>query len=140
MFQIPGIAVAAALLAIAASWFGLPAWTCGAILAAWIAKDALLYPFLKRAYETGAAIGAERLVGSTGVAAQALDPQGYVKVGAELWRARSASRIRAGESVSVAGVSGSEALVLIVESAAPPRGAASRESKSPVTGAPKIEA
>ncbi len=119
LFQIPGIALTAALLAIAAAWFDLPIWACGAILAAWIAKDALLYPFLKRAYESGAAVGPERLIGSAGVAAQTLDPQGYVKVGAELWRARSASRIRAGEPVSVAGVATSEAMILIVERAAP---------------------
>ncbi len=115
LFQIPGIVIAISLLAGAEAWFSLPIWVCGIVLVAWIAKDALLYPFLKNAYETGAAVGAERLVGSTGVATQVLDSQGYVKVGAELWRARSTSLIRVGEPVSVAGVAGSETMVLIVE-------------------------
>lgn len=117
LFQLPGIALAAALLAAAAARFDLPLWACAAGLAAWVAKDAVLYPFLKRGYEPAGASGTERLVGSTGTAAQTLDPQGYVKIGAELWRARSASRIRAGESVSVAGVAATEAMVLIVEPA-----------------------
>lgn len=112
LFQIPGIVLTVVVLTIAAVWFDLPLWACGAVLVLWIAKDAALYPILKISYEAEVATGTERLVGSTGVTTQALNPQGYVKIGAELWRARSKSHVRAGEPVSV---SGSEAMVLIVE-------------------------
>lgn len=117
LFQLPGIALAAVLLAAAAGRFDLPLWAGAAGLAAWVAKDALLYPFLKRGYEPAGPSGTERLIGAAGTAAQTLDPQGYVKIGAELWRARSASPIRAGEPVSVAGIAASETMVLIVEPA-----------------------
>jgi len=82
------------------------------ILVLWIVKDALLYPLLKNSYETNVPTGSERLIGSTGVVTQRLNPEGYIKVGAELWQARSSAVIDTGESVTV---ERSEAMILIVE-------------------------
>ena len=47
------------------------------------------------------AVGAEALVGSFGVAVTDCDPAGQVRVAGELWRARCAESVRAGESVVV---------------------------------------
>ena len=112
LFQVPGLALTCGVAAVASIWFGLPIWACGVILVLWIVKDALLYPLLKNSYETNVPTGSERLIGSTGVVTQRLNPEGYIKVGAELWQARSSAVIDTGESVTV---ERSEAMILIVE-------------------------
>ncbi len=112
LFQIPGIVVTSGVLAVGTFFFGMPIWACAVVLAIWVVKDALLYPLLKGSYETNVATGAERLIGSTGVVTQRLGPDGYVKVGSELWQARSTAVIDSGESVTVVRT---EAMVLIVE-------------------------
>jgi membrane protein implicated in regulation of membrane protease activity len=64
-----------------------------------------------------AAVGPETIIGSTGVALGRLDPVapdpvGQVRVGGEIWGARSAEPVDPGESVTVRSVDG---LVLVVE-------------------------
>jgi membrane-bound serine protease (ClpP class) len=53
-----------------------------------VAKDFMLYPFVKTAYEVAVKTGAEQLIGLIGTACTAINPQGYVRVMGELWRAR----------------------------------------------------
>jgi membrane-bound serine protease (ClpP class) len=88
VWQLPGWLVAALVLA----WLRPRAelsWqlVVGAWLV-WITKDLVLYPLVRSAYER-APTGAERLVGSSAVAETDLAPWGQVRIGAELWRARS---------------------------------------------------
>jgi membrane-bound serine protease (ClpP class) len=59
-----------------------------------------------------AQVGSETLVGVEGVALGPLEPEGQVRVGGEIWRARSAVRVGAGGCVRVAAVDG---LTLVVE-------------------------
>ena len=66
-----------------------------------------------------AAVGTEAIVGRTGIALGrldpvALDPVGQVRVGGEIWRARSVEPIDPGAAVTVSSVDG---LVLEVERA-----------------------
>jgi len=54
----------------------------------WIAKDLALYPILRVGYEEmNPEVGA-LLVGALGSVRSELDSEGWVRVGAELWRAR----------------------------------------------------
>jgi membrane protein implicated in regulation of membrane protease activity len=104
--QLPGIAFVALL--VAGLWRGgiVSAWTAGCLLALWIAKDAAFYPLLRKAYESGGADGAARLVGRTAVVRRRLAPRGYVGVGAELWRAElqdGAGPVEPGSEVRVVG-------------------------------------
>ena len=55
----------------------------------WIAKDLLLFRFLRRSYEGDPRAGAERLVGFRGVVTRSLAPEGYIRVHGELWRAET---------------------------------------------------
>lgn len=112
LFQVPGVVITSGALAVGAIWFSLPGWACGVILLVWILKDAVLYPFLKSAYEMHGVTGTQSLVGSAAIAMGPIDPEGFVKVGAELWRARSGLVIKEGEAVTILG---SEEMVLIVE-------------------------
>jgi len=59
-----------------------------------------------------ATTGVEGLVGSQGQTETALDPEGWVRVQGELWRARAGERIGAGERISVVSMAG---LVLRVQ-------------------------
>ncbi len=59
------------------------------LVGVWIAKDLLLYRFLRRAYEHDPRGGAGCLVGVRGVVARPLAPDGYIRVHGELWRAET---------------------------------------------------
>lgn len=116
-FQVPSWIVAALLVVAARHWPGVPYWAGGAVLAAWIAKDLLLYPLVKDGYAKPSGRAADRIVGISGTAVDRLDPDGRVRLGAELWRgeiAPGALPVEPGERVRVVGVDG---LCVIVERA-----------------------
>ncbi len=113
LFQLPGLAVAAALAYALWEWARVPGWVAIAGIVAWVAKDAALYPFLRRAHEPTRE-GAAALVGRRGVTRRRLDPRGTVAFGVELWRAETEPArgpIEAGATVRVVDARG---LVLIV--------------------------
>ena len=106
LYQIPGVALVAALTAAAVRWFSLPAWTVGVSVAVWVAKDCAMYPLVKAAYEGAKPTGPESLLGSLGTAAGDLLPQGLVKIGPELWSAECSVPARSGQIVRVTGCDG----------------------------------
>ncbi len=114
LLQVPGWLVAIVVLYWLHGSFGLPFHWAAGIYAAYVVKDFLLYPFLRRAYEEGAHSGTASLVGETGIVTQAIDPAGYIRVRGELWQARTpdARRIPKGASVRVKSAAG---MVLMVE-------------------------
>ena len=116
LLQIPGAAVAAGVLAGAHAWLGLSGGLALGLLALWIAKDVVIYPFVRESLRDGHdRVGPEVLVGSTGVARDALNPSGYVQVRGELWRGElvgAARPLEAGSPIRVRDVDG---LTLLVE-------------------------
>jgi membrane protein implicated in regulation of membrane protease activity len=108
LFQMPGWFVAAGVLALAVDLFGVAGWLALAAFALFVAKDAVLFPFVRRAYERNHV--PPHPVGETGVAEDAIDAgEGWVRVGRELWRARrapGAAAIARGERVRVVGLRG----------------------------------
>ena len=86
-FQIPGWAVLALVLGAAMAWWELSRTLAAAIFALFVIKDAVLFPFVRIAYEPRSGGGAEALVGQRARAEEELAPEGYVRLGAELWRA-----------------------------------------------------
>ncbi len=117
LLQTPGWAVAAIALYLAWSWYALPPAVAVGGFSLWIAKDLVMYPFVRSAYalQPSTMIGAEQMVGSLCVAAEELAPAGYVRLGGELWRAEAPVRVAEGERVVVRRVHG---LTLHVEPAA----------------------
>ena len=113
LFQLPGLGIVVALLAAGVHWFSLPLWAFLLAAGLWVAKDGLLYPFVKTAYEGSKPSGPEALVGSVGTAQEKLAPHGIIKIGAELWRAESSAPVEAGQTVRVAGTEG---MTMLVES------------------------
>jgi membrane-bound ClpP family serine protease len=129
LLQLPDVLFAALLLWALWAWWDLDARLAALLLALWVAKDALMYPFVRRALSGGPArVGAEALLGAAAVAETELAPRGWVRVRGEKWQAeaRGGAPVRAGAGVRVCAVSG---LVLEVEldpaipasSGAPPR-------------------
>lgn len=115
--QIPGL-VACLLGAIAArEWLGVPIEVAVGAVLVWIVKDAVLFPFVRAAYEPDPGRPHGDLLDAIGIAHDGLpDREGYIRLGPELWRARRASGcppLAPGEAVRVIGVEG---LTLIVES------------------------
>jgi membrane protein implicated in regulation of membrane protease activity len=111
-FQVPGCILLVAGLLLARRWIELPAWVFWGAIAAWVVKDVVLFPFVWRAYEPQE--GRHPMLGARGVAEGTLAPSGYVRVGAELWKATvpdGGPAIGRGEPVRVREIRG---LTLIV--------------------------
>ena len=87
LFQLPGWVLAAVILSGLRYWVGIPGWVALGLFVLWVAKDLVMYPLLRTAYESGVKTGAERLIGARGVAQDEVSPRGYVRVRGELWQA-----------------------------------------------------
>jgi membrane protein implicated in regulation of membrane protease activity len=114
LMQVPGALFVGVLLLVLHNWGWLSLSWGGGILALWVIKDALLYPFYRRALESGPETGAHALAGSIARTATPLDPRGLVTIQGERWRAesRDGRLISAGRAVRVYSVRG---LLLHVE-------------------------
>lgn len=114
--QLPGTLLLIVVLLAVEDGLALPQWMPWTIVALWVAADAILYPFLWRAYDpVDPAALPYPMQGTKGVAIDRLDPSGLVRVWGELWRAelsRGARRIEEGETVRVTARHG---LTLLVE-------------------------
>jgi len=119
LFQIPDLILLSLGLAALVRWWDLPVFAAYALLAVWIAKDVILYPVLRVAYEADSPTGASAIHGALGVATQPLAPSGYVRIGSELWRAELAAADAAAPEGASVRVVDSRGLTLIVEPVAP---------------------
>lgn len=108
LYQVPGWALWSVVLLFLRQFFVFPLWLVPAALAVWVVKDLILFSYTWTAYGPGP--GAKRpLPGSRGVVVKSLSPEGYIRIGGELWRAEAADRgksIPAGETVTVEGING----------------------------------
>jgi membrane protein implicated in regulation of membrane protease activity len=110
LFQLPELLAIGAVggLLVWAEWIALE-WVWLA-MAADVAKDAALYPWLRAGYssEPSRYVGPERLLGLRAVVCERLAPSGYVRIGGELWRAQCAGgqNLAAGSAVRVRAVEG----------------------------------
>ncbi len=119
LFQIPGWVAAIGLAWWASSSLGLEKFWAIVAVVLWIVKDAVLYPFVRAAYSMKPGEGGAPKKGAIATATENLNPEGYVRVNAELWRARISTGtrvIKPGETVEVQKVDG---LTLIVSATDP---------------------
>ncbi|MBS3918787.1 MAG: NfeD family protein [Deltaproteobacteria bacterium] len=80
----------------------------------WVVKDAVLFPFVWRAYDRSQERSMQKMIGKKGVAKERLDPSGYIQVHGELWKAElmeGAPPVEEGEPVRVEGIRGRVLLV-----------------------------
>ncbi len=119
LFQAVGWALGALVLSALVYWDVIALWLAGSLLALLLAKDLILFPYVRKAYEPSASHGGESLLGAVAQVEQPLDPEGWVRLGAERWRARligDENKLEIGEYVRVCDI---EDLVLLVERAEP---------------------
>jgi membrane-bound ClpP family serine protease len=89
LFQIPQWLILAVFLWLLVDWNAVPRWAAQLFLLFWVMKDFVMFPLVRRAYENNTQTGAEKLIGAKAVAQEPLDPEGYVKINGELWKARA---------------------------------------------------
>ena len=114
LLQLPGIALLALILVFIQRWVDLPAWVAWGSITIWVVKDAILYPFVRRAYDWDHPQGVNSMVGAQGLAKERLAPSGYVQVRGELWKAElmeGSPPLEKGERVRVEGVRGLRLIV-----------------------------
>jgi membrane protein implicated in regulation of membrane protease activity len=87
LFQIPDLVLLGLGVAAAVRWWDLPVLAAYGLVVVWIAKDVLMYPVLRVAYEAGSSSGLDGIHGALGVVTQPLVPSGYVRLGSERWKA-----------------------------------------------------
>ncbi len=115
LLELPGWVMAAVVLSALTVWEMVTRPVAVGLLALWVAKDFALFPLLKTAYEDSSRDGTHTLIGAVGTAKDRLAPEGYVRVGSELWHARvdpDAPPVEPGGAVRVRAV---EQLTLRVE-------------------------
>ena len=123
--------LAAALLWLLARASLLSAELALGLFALWVVKDFALYPILRVGYEDVSHDVGEQLVGALGNVRSALVPDGWVRVGPELWRARcapEAAPLPVDTPVRVMAVRG---MLLEVEPLATPRDPATTTPSDP---------
>jgi membrane-bound ClpP family serine protease len=117
-FEAPSWVLLGVLLAVLMKVWDLSLGLAALVLGLWIVKDLALFPILRIAYEpAGGSGGTESLIGALGTVSSDLDPEGWVQIGPERWRARVAHEhapVPAGGAVRVTAVQG---LLLRVEPA-----------------------
>ncbi len=119
LLNIPGLAAVILILIIIQHWVVLPGWLFWSIIVFWVVKDALLFPFVWRAYDWERPGQSRSMVGERGIAKERLAPAGYVQVHGELWRAvviDDGPAIQMGQSVKIVKMDG---LTLFVEQVTP---------------------
>jgi len=112
VIQFPSWVLAAIILYGLSRWAGLPPAAGVVLWIAYLAKDLLLYRFLRSAYEPGPSPGPERLVGLQGRA----ESDSYVRVHGELWKAspvNDSPSLKAGDSVLVEAAHGMRLMVRV---------------------------
>ncbi len=89
LFQIPGLIIIVVLLIMSYHWAALPSWLMWILLGIWLVKDIFLYPYLWKVYDPDTPTENNSMVGLTGMAMERLDPEGYVEVRGEAWKAKT---------------------------------------------------
>lgn len=113
-FNIPGLVLVSIVVFLLQHWNIISVGLAWLLLALWMIKDAVLFPFTRTAYEDPPSSGPQGLVGSEGVASTDLDPKGLVVVQGERWQAftRDGGLIERHRSVRVCDTRG---IILVVE-------------------------
>ena len=119
LFQIPVLILLSLGLAAAVRWWGLPVLAAYGLVAVWVAKDVIMFPILRVAYESGGSSGVDGIPGALGVVTQPLVPSGYVRLGSERWKAELVSGSGAASVGSAIRVVELRGLTLIVEPVTP---------------------
>ncbi|MBN2365510.1 MAG: hypothetical protein JXL67_05055 [Calditrichaeota bacterium] len=91
LLQLPGIAVFSGIVVASYHLDFLPPWLAWTVWAIWILKDIFFYSLVWEAYDPEKHEDKRPMEGRTGVTSEKLNPEGYVVVGGESWKAEAES-------------------------------------------------
>lgn len=108
LLQLPAFAVVSIIIYFIYTTMDLPAYIALLVVIGWVIKDVCIFPFVWRAYDSDSRGTANSMIGKTGFTRERLDPEGYVRIGNELWKAESmgSEPIEKGEEVVVQEIQG----------------------------------
>jgi membrane protein implicated in regulation of membrane protease activity len=115
ILQLPGLALLLLILVFVQGWVDLSPWVVWGFIAIWVVKDAILFSFVRKAYDWDHPQGATSMVGAHGIAKERLAPSGYVQIRGELWKAalmEGSPPLEKGERVRVEGACGLRLVVV----------------------------
>lgn len=115
LIQIPGLVALIFVLVLIKRWVELPLWTTLGVIVLWMLKDAILFPFVWKAYDSGPYDDPLSMIGEQGVAQERLNPSGYALLRGELWKAEVMDGQPAIEEGAAVWVREMRGLKLIVE-------------------------
>lgn len=107
LFQVPAVAILVLILVLVRRWVDLPTWFFWGLVAFWVAKDVISFPFTWRAYDRKRLEDTDTMIGTRGFAEDRLAPSGYIRVRGELWQGEvvgGGPPIEKGEGVRVRGI------------------------------------
>jgi membrane-bound ClpP family serine protease len=90
LLQLPGLLALLFVLLVVRHWFDLSIGIVVALVVAWVVKDLVLYPLLRRAYEVDPRNELDKLLGEEATVTTPLQPDGLVTRRGVLWRAEAA--------------------------------------------------
>jgi membrane-bound ClpP family serine protease len=117
-FQLPSWGIASMIALGLDMWTSIPRMMIGLPLILYVMKDFLIYPYVRAAYENRPHDAGESVVGAPARVLVTLDPDGWVQIGSERWRARQAEGgpvLEVGARVQVSALQGHTVLVVRVE-------------------------
>jgi len=126
LYQLPFLGLVILAVFLLHEWAGLEAWLCWAIVVGWMVKDAILFPFLKKAYDQQP-VHSYSALGARAVVVRRLDPRGMVKLKGELWQAHLKGEGKPLETGTPVRIAAQEGPLLLVEEYEPDQGQVSRQ-------------
>lgn len=117
LFQIPGLILIAALLWWLNQRFPIPLFYICTLIGFWLLKDIAIFPFVWNSYDIRSGNVLEKMIGKTGTAVDDINPEGYVRIRGEMWKAEILPgnfAVNKGDRVVVTGV---DSLLLTVRKA-----------------------
>jgi membrane-bound ClpP family serine protease len=89
LINLPGVAVLLGILFLIKLRLALPGWAVAGVVAAWVLKDIVLFPFIWRSYDWDRPGISRTMTGSVGFVKEPLAPKGFVQIDGELWKAKT---------------------------------------------------
>jgi len=115
LLQIPETAVIIIVLVILIKFSSISVWLAICLAALWIIKDIIMFPLLWPSYGGTNIKDWHSLIGKEGIVTERCDPQGYVVVHGESWKAQVQDQLSPVDKGSRIQVTGSKGLILYVK-------------------------
>lgn len=114
LIQLAELVLVVGVLVLLVHLVDMAVWLAVVVVALWLVKDVALFPKVWKAYAVDENSPLRSLLGSEAIVMYGLDPDGYVRVNGELWRAECTDKTRpakGGDRVVVVEVRGMTLMV-----------------------------